>query len=83
MNNLTAAVIASFTKPIYISATPSSLLWIFPLLLCVAIIYKATKMRVLFTSKFIKEVSILFLTLSLVMVGAAAALNIIVWIVTS
>jgi predicted nuclease of restriction endonuclease-like RecB superfamily len=82
MNNI-PVLIASFTRPISIGATPASLLWIFPLLLCVAVIYKATKMRVLFTSKFIKEVSILFLTLSLVMTGAAVALNIIVWIVTS
>ena len=66
-----------------IGATPSSLLWMFPLLLAIVIIYKATKMRVLFTQKFIKEVAILFITISVVMVLAGIGLNILVAILTT
>jgi hypothetical protein len=74
---------ASFTVPVEIGTTPASLLWMFPLLATVAIIYKATKMRVIFLNKFFKEAVILFLTLSVVMIAAAIGLNILVYFLTS
>ena len=76
------SVIATFTAPENIGTTSRSLLWMFPLLGSVAIIYKATKMRVIFSVKFLREVVVLFLSISVFMVLVAAALHIIVWFLT-
>ncbi len=76
------SVIAAFTAPENIGTTPQSLLWMFPLLGSVAIIYKATKMRVIFSVKFLREVVVLFLSISVFMILVAAALHIIVWFLT-
>ncbi len=73
------SLLASFTRPIEIGTTPASVLWMFPLLASISIVYKATKMRVLFWNRFLREVAILFLTVSLFMIITAVALNIIVW----
>jgi hypothetical protein len=75
-------LLATFTTPENIGMTAGSLLWIFPLLASVAFIYKATKVRVIFLRRFFKDVGILFCTLSVVMILVAAALHIIVWILT-
>ena len=75
-------VIAAFTAPMHIGTTPASLLWMFPLLAAVSVIYKATKLRVIFLKKFVKEVVILFATLSLFMIGVAVMLYFIVWFIT-
>lgn len=76
------SVIATFTSPENIGTTPQSLLWMFPLLGSVAIIYKATKMRVIFSVKFLREVVILFVSISVFMILVAAGLHIIVWFLT-
>lgn len=75
-------VIATFTAPENIGMDFKSLLWIFPLLLSVAVIYKATKMRVIFLRRLFREVVILFCTLSVVMILVAALLHVGVWILT-
>ena len=62
------AILGAFTCPIDIPTNPASMLWMFPLLLSISIVYKATKMRVLFARKFAKEVAILFGTISAFMV---------------
>lgn len=75
-------IVATFTAPENIGMDFKSLLWIFPLLLSVAIIYKATKMRVIFLRRFFREILILFCTLSVVMTLVAAVLHVGVWILT-
>ena len=75
-------IIATFTAPQHIGTTPMSLMWMFPLLAAVSVIYKSTKLRVIFLKKFAMEVVILFATLSLFMIGIAVALYFIVWFVT-
>ncbi len=75
-------LVATFTAPQNIGTDIKSLLWIFPLLASVAIVYKATKMRVVFLRKFFREVIILFCTLSVVMILIAVALHVIVWLLT-
>lgn len=75
-------VIATFTAPENIGMDAKSLLWVFPLLLSVAIIYKATKMRVIFLRRFFREVLILFCTLSIVMLLITVLLHVGVWIIT-
>ena len=76
-------LLAGFTSPMDIGTTPSSVLWVFPLLLAISIIYKATKLKVIFTGKFIRETAILFATISVVMVAISVGLHILVWLITS
>ncbi len=76
----TTILLATFTSPENITMTPASMLWMFPLLLSIAIIYKATKVRVIFWAAFLKSVLILFLTLSAFMITAAVLLNLAVWL---
>lgn len=77
-----AILLATFTAPENIGTTPQSMLWMFPLLASIAIIYKATKIRVLLWGGFFRSAIILFCTLSVFMVLSAVLLNIIVWFVT-
>ena len=76
-------MLALFTAPIHIGTDPASMLWMFPLLAAIAIIYKATKMRVFFYRQFIREVALLFVTLSGFMIAAVIVLNLITWLATS
>ena len=78
-----ASVLAAFDAPINIGTNPASMLWMFPLLAAITLIYKATKMRVLLWKRFIKESLILFLTVSAFMIAAVIVLNLITWLVTS
>lgn len=75
-------IVAAFTVPEYIGVEPKTMLWMFPLLASIAIIYKATKLRVMFLGKFFKEAAILFCTLSLFMILLGIALHIVVRILT-
>jgi hypothetical protein len=76
-------MLASFTAPVHIGTDPASMLWMFPLLAAIAIIYKATKMRVLFVGRFAWETFTLFATLCGFMVAAIIVLNLVGWLVTS
>ena len=75
--------LASFTAPIEIGTTPGSMLWMFPVLAAIALVYKATKMRVLFTRKYLLESLLLFLSVSGFMILAIAVLNLLSWLMTS
>ena len=68
-------ILAAFKYPMEIGTTPGSLLWMFPLLLSISIIYKATKMRVLFWKKYTREVAILFITVSVFMIAIGIGLD--------
>ncbi len=72
-------LLAGFMRPIEIGTTPAAMLWMFPLLAAISIVYKATKMRVLFWKRFLREITVLFLTVSLFMIVTAFALSGIVW----
>ena len=76
------AILASFTSPIDIGTTPQSSLWMLPLALSIAIIYKATKMSKITTANFLKETAILFGSIVAIMVLAAVSLYIFAWIAT-
>jgi len=82
MPDMLFSILATFTSPENIGTNPASMLWMFPLLAAVSIVYKATKMRVIFTGKFIKEVAILFISLSLFMIAVGVALYLLVWLLT-
>ena len=76
-------ILASFSAPTEIGTTPASMLWMFPLLAAIALVYKATKMRVLFTKKYLQQSALLFLSVSGFMVMAIAVLNLLSWMITS
>ena len=76
-------ILASFTEPIYIGTDKLSMLWMFPLLAAIALVYKTTKMRVLLTKKYLIESLLLFLSVSGFMILAIAVLNLLSWLVTS
>lgn len=76
-------VLAGFLAPLDIGTTPLSLLWMFPLLASIAVVYKTTRMRILFFKTLLAESLILFLTLSGFMILAGIVLNLVVWLVVS
>ncbi|MBL7215980.1 MAG: hypothetical protein ISS71_09910 [Phycisphaerae bacterium] len=76
-------MLATFTAPISIGTDPASMLWMFPLLGAITLIYKATKMRVLLWKRFVTESLILFATVSGFMIAAVIVLNLITWLITS
>ena len=75
-------ILASFTLPINIPTDPTSTLWMFPLLLAIATVYKATKIKVMLWDRFVKQVAILFATISIFMVFLGVALIFLVKIIT-
>ena len=81
MNSI-AMILAGFMSPIDIPTSPASMLWMFPLILSIVIVYKATKLRVIFIKKFIKEVVVLFFTISIFLILAGVGLNLLVAFVT-
>ncbi|HOM76592.1 MAG TPA: hypothetical protein P5175_12470 [Anaerohalosphaeraceae bacterium] len=75
-------IVAAFTAPEQIGTTPGSLLWMFPLLAAIAIVYKATKMRALLWRRFLVESAVLFATVSGFMILAIVVLNLLSWLIT-
>jgi hypothetical protein len=74
-------LIANFTAPIEIGTTPASMLWMFPLVASVAIIYKATKLPKITTRNFIKETTVLFASIVMFMIAVAIVLYGFAWFV--
>ena len=83
MSETLTSLLCTFTVPEHIGTDIFSMLWMFPLLAAISLIYKATKMRVLFWDKFFKEASILFITTSMFMIIAGVGLFILVHIITT
>lgn len=77
-----AAMLASFTAPIEIGTNEWSIVWMFPLIAAISLVYKATKMRVLLTKKYLLESSLLFLSVSGFMIMAIFVLNLLDWLIT-
>ncbi len=82
MNSI-GMILAGFMSPIDIPTSPASMLWMFPLILSIVIVYKATKLRVIFFKRFIRDVVILFFTISIFLILAGIGLNLLVAFVTS
>ena len=76
-------MLATFTSPETIGTTKTSMLYMFPLLAAITIIYKATKMRVILWKRLAIDSLILFATVSGFMIGAIVVLNLIAWLITS
>jgi len=78
MLNSTAAMLAAFTAPEDIKVNLQSMLWMLPLAAAIAIIYKATKLPKITARLFIKETVVLFASIVVFIIAAAAVL----WFVT-
>lgn len=77
------ALLASFTAPITINTDPWAMLYLFPLLAAISLIYKATKMRVILWKRFVTETLVLFASVSGFMIAAIIVINLISWLITS
>jgi hypothetical protein len=72
-------ILASFAHPEIIKTTPASLLWILPLSLSVAIIYKITKLDNISPANLVKEITILFGSIVVFMSLIGAGFLVISW----
>ncbi len=75
-------VIATFTTPEQIGTNPSSMLWLLPLAVSIAIAYKATKLPTITAGNFIREAAILSGSIVVFMGVAALTLYALVWLMT-
>lgn len=71
-------IIASFRSPEVVGTTVLSLLWLLPLALSVAVVYKATKLEKITAANFVKEIAVSFgfgiFLLALIALGLFAAI---------
>jgi len=81
MHLLSAFILASFSHPIPIGTNPASLLWLLPLSLAVAIIYKVTKLSEIKPAEFIKEVVVLFATIVVFMALIGVGFIFVSWVI--
>jgi hypothetical protein len=75
-------ILATFVQPENIATAPAFMLWMFPLLAAIAVIYKTTKLRAILWNTFVRETLILFGVLSGFMILAIIVLNLLVWVIT-
>jgi small-conductance mechanosensitive channel len=77
-----ATVLGSFITPMRIGTDPASMLWLLPLVVSIAVVYKATKVHRIQSWPFAKESAVLFGSIVVFIVVAAVILYGITWIVT-
>ncbi len=77
-----ATVLGSFTTPMRIGTDPVSMLWLLPLVVSIAVVYKATKVNRIRLWPFAKESAVLFGSIVVFIVVAAVILYGVTWIVT-
>jgi hypothetical protein len=74
MLSVATHIMAQFRVPEEIGTTPQSLLLLLPLLVAIAVVYKATKVSKVSAGNFIKESAILFGSILVFMVITALVL---------
>jgi len=72
-------ILATFTKPENIGINPQSMLWLLPLTVAIAVVYKATKLPKIKAGNFIKESILLFGSIVVFMAITAFILYIFAW----
>lgn len=75
MFNSAFEILAGFMHPIKFANTPASLLWMLPLVLIIASVYKATKVEKVEAGSFIRESLTLFATI----MGFMIVIAIVLW----
>ena len=82
MSIINELILASFSEPEMIGVNPHSMLWLLPLVMAIAIVYKATKIPNIKMLNFIKEVIVLFGSIVIFMGLTAVMLFIFAWLLT-
>jgi len=82
MTTATSALLASFTTPMQVDTTPASMLWLVPLVVAIAVVYKATKVHKIKLQAFTKETALLIGSIFVFIAVAAAILHSVAWFVT-
>jgi len=77
-----ATMLGNFTTPMRIDTNPASMLWLLPLVVSIAVVYKATKVYKIRLWPFARESAVLFGSILVFIVVAAVILYGITWIVT-
>ena len=78
---IAAIMMAEFTIPEEIGTNPRSLLLLLPLLVSIAMVYKATKVSKVSAGNFLKESVLLFGSILVFMVITALVLTAVAWFV--
>ena len=78
----TWVLLASFTTPIQIDTTASSMLWLLPLVASIAVVYKATKVHTIKWKSFLREVAVLFGSIIVFIIAATLIIQAVAWLVT-
>lgn len=79
---LAATILGSFTTPMRIDTSPASMLWLLPLVVTIAVVYKATKVYRIRLWPFAKESAVLFGSIVVFILIAAVVLYGVTWVVT-
>ena len=82
MSMIAAFVLATFTMPERISVTPSSMLWLLPLIAAISVVYKTTKLPKIRFTHFVKESVVLFGSIVIFMLITALVLCAMAWLIT-
>jgi hypothetical protein len=82
MTALAAILLGSFTTPMRIGTNPASMLWLLPLVVSIAVVYKSTKVHKVRPWPFAKESAILCGSILVFILVAAIILYGLTWIVT-
>jgi len=82
MSTFAAFMIASFTVPEKIGATPQSMLLLLPLAAAIAVTYKATKLKNVKIGNFVKEAAVLFGSIVIFIIITALVLYTLAWLIT-
>jgi len=82
MTALTSTLLASFSAPMQIDTTPASMLWLLPLVVAIAVVYKATKVSRIRLVPFAKETGVLIGSILVFITVAALVLYGVAWFVT-
>ncbi|MBN2136296.1 MAG: hypothetical protein JW720_00670 [Sedimentisphaerales bacterium] len=82
MSFITTGIMANLITPERIGVTGLSMLWLLPLSLSIAVVYKATKVKEIRAVNFIRESVVLFGSIVVFMAVIALALFALAWLVT-
>lgn len=82
MTAATSALLASFTTPMQIDTNPASMLWLVPLVVAIAVVYKATKVHAIELRAFTKETALLIGSIFVFIAVAAVVLFGVAWLIT-
>lgn len=78
----TSVLLASFTTPMQIDTNAASMLWLIPLVVAIAVVYKATKVSAIRPLAFAKETALLIGSIFVFITVAAVVLFGVAWLVT-